>query len=149
MCHGSGSRVTAGALVAALAVAVACGDSSDRPKPSPSPSTPAKPTPKPTEPAPGEVEMSDEELAARGRGVYMANCIACHNQDPRSVGAIGPAIAGSSLELLEAKVLRGEYPPGYTPKRDSRAMIPLPYVENELPALSAFLVAAAADPAAN
>ena len=152
MGHGSGSRITAGALVAALAVALACGDSSERPKPAASPgasTTPAKPAP-PPEPEPEqEAEMSQEELALRGRGVFMANCIACHNRDPRSAGALGPAIAGSSLGLLEAKVLRGEYPPGYTPKRDSRAMIPLPYVEKELPALHAFLVAAAADSAAN
>ena len=40
--------------------------------------------------------------------------------------------------------MRNEYPTGYTPKRDSRAMVPLPYLEKELPALHAFLAAAAA-----
>jgi hypothetical protein len=41
--------------------------------------------------------------------------------------------------LLSAKVLRNEYPAGYTPKRDTRAMAPLPHLERELPALAAYL----------
>jgi mono/diheme cytochrome c family protein len=143
MSRRNGSRIIAGALTAAAVCALACGDSSERPKPSASPSpstTGSKPAPPPTEPEPAE--MSQEELVARGRSVYLANCTACHNLDPRSQGAIGPDIAGSSLELIEGKVLRNEYPPGYTPKRDSRAMVPLPYVEKEIPALAAFLAAA-------
>ena len=64
MCHGSGSRVTAGALVAALALALACGDSSDRPKPSPSPGASAKPTPKPDKPT-SEPRLSASETATR------------------------------------------------------------------------------------
>ena len=78
-------------------------------------------------------------LAKRGRSVYQANCIACHNVDPSQDGAVGPAIAGSPLALLQAKVLRNEYPPGYTPKRDTGNMVPLPHLEKELPALAAFL----------
>ena len=78
-------------------------------------------------------------LSARGQSVYQANCIACHNIDPSKDGAVGPAIAGSSLELLQAKVLRNEYPPGYTPKRTTGSMIPLPHLEKDLPALAAYL----------
>jgi mono/diheme cytochrome c family protein len=58
----------------------------------------------------------------RGKRVYVANCIACHNPDPTREGTLGPAVAGSSLALVEARVLRGEYPPGYTPKRSSALM---------------------------
>jgi len=76
---------------------------------------------------------------AQGRQVYAANCTACHNQDPNQPGALGPAIAGSSEALLQAKVLRGEYPAGYTPKRESHAMIPLPHLTNEIPGLAAYL----------
>ena len=74
-----------------------------------------------------------------GRRAYMANCIACHNADPAKEGTVGPAIAGSSLELVRARVMKAEYPPGYTPKRDTRAMAPLPYLEKEMPALAAYL----------
>ena len=87
--------------------------------------------------------MEAADLVARGRSVYRGNCIACHNIDPSKDGGVGPALAGSSLELLQAKVLRNEYPPGYTPKRSSGNMIPLPHLEGELPALAAYLAASA------
>ncbi len=80
-------------------------------------------------------------LAKRGKAVYQANCIACHSIDPSQDGGVGPALAGSSLELLQAKVLRNEYPPGYTPKRTTGNMIALPHLEPELPALAAYLAA--------
>jgi mono/diheme cytochrome c family protein len=79
------------------------------------------------------------ELLARGEKIYLGNCIACHAKNPSEPGPVGPPVAGSSLALIEAKVLRNEYPPGYTPKRDSQAMVPLVHLEPELPALAAFL----------
>jgi mono/diheme cytochrome c family protein len=79
------------------------------------------------------------ELLARGEKIYLGNCIACHAKSPSEPGPVGPPVAGSSLALLEAKVLRNEYPPGYKPKRDSKAMVPLVHLEPELPALAAFL----------
>ena len=78
----------------------------------------------------------------RGRRVYMANCIVCHNPDPNKPGSAGPDIAGASRELLEARVLHGAYPPGYTPKRTTKAMVPLPYLAARLDDLAAFLAAA-------
>ena len=48
----------------------------------------------------------------RGRAVYVANCVACHNNDPSKDGPIGPAIKGSSKELLEARVLSTSLPTG-------------------------------------
>ena len=48
-------------------------------------------------------------------------------------------MAGAAQELLEAKVIHGTYPPGYTPKRDSRAMAPLPHLQTDIPALAAYL----------
>jgi mono/diheme cytochrome c family protein len=79
------------------------------------------------------------DLAQHGRTVYQANCIACHNNDPRKPGAIGPEIAGSSAVLIESRVMRTEYPPGYTPKRQTKQMTPLPQLKNDIPALSAYL----------
>jgi len=90
-------------------------------------------------------EASDAQaaLAKRGEQVYLNNCTACHARDPRQPGPIGPPVASASLALLEAKMLRNEYPPGYTPQRDTQAMIPLVHLEPELPALAAYLAAEA------
>jgi mono/diheme cytochrome c family protein len=81
----------------------------------------------------------EQALAARGETVYQNNCTACHARDPRVAGPVGPPLAGSGLELLTAKVLRNEYPPGYAPKRDTHAMVPLPHLEPDLPAIAAYL----------
>ena len=45
-----------------------------------------------------------------------------------------------SLELVEGRVLRGEYPAGYKPKRDTKLMPPRTDLAAEIPALHAFLV---------
>ncbi len=82
-----------------------------------------------------------EPLPSRGRRVYLANCIACHNSDPRKPGPIGPEIAGSSLELLTARVLEAKYPVGYQPKRATHVMPATPHLKEDLPALAAFLAA--------
>jgi len=84
-------------------------------------------------------ELSGEALIEAGRVSYNANCIACHSMDPSQDGALGPAVSGASPELLEARVLRAEYPEGYTPKRNTRVMVALPHLERQLPALTAFL----------
>ena len=77
--------------------------------------------------------------AERGRQVYLAQCTACHNTDPGQPGAVGPPVKGSPRELLEAKVLNGSYPAGYTPKRPTKVMVPLPAVAPEIAALADFL----------
>ena len=77
--------------------------------------------------------------AARGKQAYLAECIACHNPDPSKDGPVGPAIKGSPRELLEARILRASYPPGYTPKRNTSLMPPLPKVASKIPDLAAFL----------
>lgn len=83
------------------------------------------------------------DLATRGERVYRANCIACHNMDPAQEGVMGPAVAGARPELIEARVLRGEYPPGYRPKRETALMQPLPYLKDDIPALAAYLAGGA------
>jgi len=75
----------------------------------------------------------------RGRAVYVANCIACHNNDPSKDGPIGPAIKGSPKELLEARVLRNVYPPDYKPKRPTKLMPQFPFLKDETPYLVAYL----------
>jgi mono/diheme cytochrome c family protein len=88
-----------------------------------------------------------EDPVARGERAYRANCVICHAPDPRQDGTAGPAIAGSSLELVEARVLRAEYPAGYRPKRSSKLMPPLAFLAPEVPYLAAYL-ASAANPSA-
>jgi len=77
--------------------------------------------------------------ADRGRQVYLAHCIACHNSDPAQAGAVGPPVRGSSRALLEAKVLNGTYPPGYAPKRPTKVMVPIPAVSPDVGALADYL----------
>ena len=78
-------------------------------------------------------------LAERGRQTFLAQCTACHNPDPAQAGAVGPAVKGTSRDLLEAKVLNGTYPPGYTPKRPTKIMVPIPAVAADIPALAEYL----------
>lgn len=75
----------------------------------------------------------------RGRQVYQSQCIACHNPDPSREGAVGPPVKGSSEELVRRKVLTGDYPPGYTPKRPTKVMQPLPPLAQDIPALAEYL----------
>jgi mono/diheme cytochrome c family protein len=82
-------------------------------------------------PAPGD--------AAKGRQVWLAQCVACHNVDPTKDGAIGPAVKGSSVALLEARVVHATYPPGYTPKRETKVMPPRPDLVAAIPDLAAYL----------
>jgi len=89
-------------------------------------------------------QSGEESAEARGERIYRANCVVCHGLDPSMEGTLGPAIAQSSQALLEARVLRAEYPPGYTPQRDSATMPALPYLAPEIPYLAAYLAATAA-----
>lgn len=86
------------------------------------------------------VSATVEAPAVTGRKLYMQYCIACHNSNPKEDGMVGPANAGSSLELLKLKVLKGEYPADYHPKRATKSMPPIPTLkESELEALHAYL----------
>lgn len=143
------------AALAALVCLLACSseDSPVKPPPRPPPILGAQnvaPAPSgsataeaPTAPASGESTGGELDLAGQGKSIYGQVCIACHAMDPNQEGALGPAIAGSSLPLLEAKVLHNEYPEGYTPQRTTKNMVPLAYLEKDLPALAAYLSEAA------
>ena len=77
--------------------------------------------------------------AERGRQVYLAQCTACHNSDPTQAGPVGPPLKGTPRTVVEAKVVRGTYPPGYAPKRPTSLMPPQPALASEIPALAEFL----------
>ena len=77
--------------------------------------------------------------AAKGKQVYMANCIACHNVNPAKPGALGPELKGSSKALVSARVLSAKYPKGYKPKRATKMMPPMPHLKGNIDDLAAFL----------
>ena len=77
--------------------------------------------------------------AERGRQVYLAQCMSCHGPEPARDGPVGPAVRGASRELLEARILRGGYPPGYAPRRSTRIMQPQPALARDIPALADYL----------
>lgn len=84
-------------------------------------------------------EPEKGDLLKKGKALYMSNCIACHNVNPQKNGSLGPAVAGSSMELLRLRVLESKYPPGYTPKRKTKLMRPLLKLKDQIPSLHAFL----------
>lgn len=85
---------------------------------------------------PAETVGGDPE---RGRQVYLAQCTVCHGSDPARDGPVGPAVKGASRDLLEARVVRGTYPPGYAPKRPTAVMQPMPDVAPSIGDLAAYL----------
>lgn len=86
----------------------------------------------------GEVLTAEQ----RGEQIYRNVCTTCHGITPDRAGVLGPAVAGASRELLEAKLLRGEYPPGYQPQRATKTMPPLPHLRDHIGDLAAYLQAA-------
>lgn len=79
----------------------------------------------------------------RGEIVYKNVCIACHNADPAQPGSLGPAIAGSSRELLQHRVIHGTYPEGYERQRDSSTMPQFPHLAESIDDLVAYLAGGA------
>lgn len=84
---------------------------------------------------------TEAQVAAiqKGKAIYQTICIACHNPNPKLEGALGPAVHDATLELLEARILRAEYPAGYKPKRTTKQMGALPQYKNEIGAIYEYL----------
>jgi mono/diheme cytochrome c family protein len=141
----SRARAVALALMlgAAAAGAPACTEREEPAPPTPAPEAPPTPAAPPAATAPA---AAPGDAVARGRQVYLSVCTACHNADPNRDGSVGPANAGSSRALLEAKVLHGTYPPGYTPKRPSAVMPRFENLAGSIDDLAAFLADAKQHP---
>ena len=85
-------------------------------------------------------DPSLSDAANRGRAVYLSFCVQCHHYyDPFQPGTQGPAVARASLELLEAKILRGTYPEGHEPAESTRVMPVQPHLKARIPDLHAYL----------
>lgn len=79
----------------------------------------------------------------RGKKIWTTTCVQCHNKDPNKKGAVGPETVDAPLEVMTAKVMTGKYPdplpPGFTPKRTTKAMRPLPQFEKSIPSIWAYV----------
>src|SRR5262245_62005095 len=124
-------RAPAGLAVLVAIIAAGCGQ--DAPGP-PTASAPTPPAATATAPA-----ASGAGDPAKGRQVYVSQCVACHNSDPARAGPVGPPVQGAPRDLLQGKVLEATYPPGYTPTRDSRVMPARPDLAPSIPDLAAYL----------
>ncbi len=82
-------------------------------------------------------------LIEKGRKLYVSNCISCHNRDPNIAGAIGPIMVDAPLSVMTSKVMTGRYPdvlpPGFVPKRNTKQMRPLKKLQNDIPAIHAWV----------
>lgn len=85
------------------------------------------------------VAADADDLVAKGKTAYASKCAACHGADPKKGGTLGPAVFGSSKELLEAKLLKNEYPAGYKAKKDTKMMKAMPDQKDNIAAFVAFL----------
>ena len=75
----------------------------------------------------------------KGRMVYFANCVSCHNNNPKKPGSIGPEVYGASIDVLTQKIVSGKYPENYKPKRTSKIMPLMPHLKKEISNLHAFI----------
>ena len=75
----------------------------------------------------------------KGRMVYFANCVSCHNNNPKKPGSIGPVVYGDSMDVLTQKIVSGKYPENYRPKRTSKIMPLMPHLNSEILNLYAFI----------
>ena len=75
----------------------------------------------------------------KGRMVYFANCVSCHNYNPKKPGSIGPEVYVVSIDVLTQKIVSGKYPENYRPKRPSKIMPAMPHLKKEISNLHAFI----------
>ena len=77
--------------------------------------------------------------AQKGKQIYQAQCIACHNLNPAKKGALGPAVKGASLKLLEFRIIKACYPKGYKPKRTTKMMPAMAHLKGSIKDITEFL----------
>lgn len=90
-----------------------------------------------------QVALSQTPQLDKGRRAYFSSCTQCHNKDPNLKGSMGPELVDVPLEVMMHKVKTGRYPEvlpkGYTPKRKTKLMRPLPKLEKDVPAIYAWI----------
>ncbi len=80
---------------------------------------------------------------AKGKEIYLSQCIKCHNKDPNVKGSIGPEMVDAPLSVMQAKVFTGRYPEvlpeGFVPKRKTKQMTKLPQYIKDVPSIHAYV----------
>lgn len=106
----------------------------------------AEPTEAAPEAAPVAETVAYEENPvdiAKGKEIYLSQCIKCHNKDPNVKGAIGPEMVDAPLSVMQAKVFTGRYPDvlpeGFVPKRKTKQMTKLPQYIKDVPSIHAYV----------
>lgn len=93
--------------------------------------------------APAVVEEVQNPELDKGKRLYMANCLQCHNRDPNIKGSIGPEVVDAPLEIMTSKIMTGKYPEvlpdGFVPKRKTKAMRAIPKLKDDIPAIWAWV----------
>ena len=75
----------------------------------------------------------------KGRMIYFANCVSCHNNNPKKPGSIGPVVYGVPIDVLTQKIVSGKYPENYRHKRTSKIMPLMPHLNREISNLNTFI----------
>ncbi len=105
--------------------------------------TPAEAAPAPAVAAATEAYPMNPVDIEKGKEIYLATCIKCHNKDPNVKGAIGPELTDAPLEIMQAKVATGRYPdvlpPGFIPKRKTKQMVKQPQALPDVPSIHAYV----------
>ena len=83
--------------------------------------------------------VASNNYIEKGRMVYFANCVSCHNNNPKKPGSIGPEVYGVKIDVLTQKIISGKYPKNYRPKRASKIMPVMPHLKNKISHLHAFI----------
>ncbi|PKA05738.1 c-type cytochrome [Leptospira ellisii] len=81
----------------------------------------------------------EQKLVSQGKGLYVTNCSACHNQNPAIDGAEDTYDEKLIFHFDKASSRIGTYPPGYVPKRQSQIMTRLPLNDDQIKSIEAFL----------
>ena len=68
----------------------------------------------------------------KGRMIYFANCVSCHNNNPKKPGSIGPVVYGVPIDVLTQKIVSGKYPENYRHKRTSKIMPLMPHLNSKI-----------------
>lgn len=89
------------------------------------------------------LKAQDQKILDKGRRLYLSNCIQCHNRDPNLKGSLGPEMVDAPLSVMTSKIMTGLYPAvlplGFIPKRKTRAMRKIPKLQNDIPAIHAWV----------
>lgn len=95
---------------------------------------------KQTDPA-AIAKLEGKQLIDHGKNIYGEYCVSCHGMNPHRDGPLGPGMTGSSIELLTRRVVHGDYPEGYQPKRKTQLMkeAPMPELKHDIKAIKAYI----------